>query len=218
MGEIELDTLNKQINIYSEFCFYGTCITPQIASDIVSEISEMWNEPYSGILLQNDTYFVNFILSYSIEDNITKEQIYSNTNLRKNYIRIEEFSKMEISFVDNILSNTGYFIIKNIEKGSTTSAHEFGHMLGLRHPANMDIRGKGRPSIMYPRGTLVDAQYQWVNTAQAGAPGGTMNPYHRRVSTLDILDLQLDKIINAGSNFIGGFTNMYHEKFIPTIV
>ena len=80
--------------------------------------------------------------------------------------------------------NTGYFKLENLYKGSTTAAHEYGHTLGLQHPADLDLRGKGIPGIMYPRGTLVDPQFQYdlqnprctrrhnASHVQKGAPGG----------------------------------------------
>lgn len=82
-----------------------------------------------------------------------------------------------ISFVDGLNSNTGYFLLDNLLNGSTTAAHEFGHTLGLDHPHNLDIRGKGVPGIMYPRGTIVDPPYQYDPNAAPGKPGGTMNPF-----------------------------------------
>ena len=99
-----------------------------------------------------------------------------------------------ISFVDGLGCNTGYFLLENLYKGSTTAAHEYGHTLGLDHPRILDIRGHGLPGIMYPRGTLVDGQYQYEPAMAAGLRGVTMQPMHRRVKEQDVDDLRLHKL------------------------
>ena len=114
--------------------------------------------------------------------------------------------------MDAIGSNTGYFLRSNLYSGSTTAAHEYGHSLGLPHPANLNIVGKGRPSIMYPRGTLVDQEFQNDVTALPGEAGGTLNPQHRRVMQTDIDALSLYALIKNNVAVIGKFTNKYHEK------
>ena len=50
----------------------------------------------------------------------------------------------------------------------------------------MDIRGQGVPGIMYPRGTLVDPQFQYDPSKPAGVTGGTMHPMYRKVKLEDI--------------------------------
>nr|MBA2330922.1 peptidase M10 [Flavisolibacter sp.] len=89
--------------------------------------------------------------------------------------------------------------------------HEFGHTLGLDHPKYLDIRGKGVPGIMYPRGTLVDPPYQYDPEQRPGLKGGTLHPQYRRVLKEDILNLKLHRL-NYRNNkaVIGAFTNVYH--------
>ena len=113
--------------------------------------------------------------------------------------------------MDGLGSNTGYFKLENLYKGSTTAAHEYGHTLGLPHPEDMDIRGKGIPGIMYPRGTLVNAEYQYDPNVAAGVKGGTLYPIHRRVKQGDIDDLGLLKIVQSKDKIIGKFSSVYHE-------
>ena len=105
--------------------------------------------------------------------------------------RIEECSSMDISSADGLGCNTGYFKLGNLLGHSTTAAHEYGHTLGLDHPKDLDIRGKGQPGIMYPRGTLCDPAYQYDPAAKAGGPGGTLNPFMRKVLESDIAGLRL---------------------------
>ena len=123
-----------------------------------------------------------------------------------NYFRVEEFSESHISFVDGIGSNTGYFKLDNLLNNSTTAAHEFGHTLGLLHPEHLDIRGKGAPGIMYPRGTIVDPHFQYDPDAEPAATGGTMNPFHRKVlqpAELDGKIVTVELPMNSSSSFCG---------------
>jgi len=117
-------------------------------------------------------------------------------------------------FCDGINFNNGYFKRENLLNHSTTAAHEFGHTIGLDHPHNLDIRGKGTPGIMYPRGTLVDPQFQYYPDVAPGEKGGTLNPFTRKVLQTDIDDLHLDKLDfdKSGLAMVGGFTSMWHEK------
>ena len=72
---------------------------------------------------------------------------------------------------------------------------------------------------MYPRGTLVDAQFQYDPSKPAGITGGTMHPMYRKVFAEDIAALKLDKLrFKNGKAIMGDFTNVFHynhadEKF-----
>ncbi|MFZ1312452.1 MAG: peptidase M10, partial [Chitinophagaceae bacterium] len=102
-------------------------------------------------------------------------------------------------------------------KGSTTAAHEYGHTIGLNHPDELDIRGKGVPGIMYPRGTLVDPQYQYEPDKPAGTKGGTLHPMYRRVLQEDIDKLKLNKLnFKNGKTILGEFTNIWHPNHSET--
>jgi len=104
-------------------------------------------------------------------------------------------------------------MLENLYAGSTTAAHEYGHTLGLVHPDNIDLRGKGVPGIMYPRGTLVDPQYQYDPSKPPGVKGGTMHPIYRKVFPEDISALRLEKLqFKNNKAIIGGFTNVYHAS------
>jgi hypothetical protein len=217
MGIAEI--LSKQIIIHSHIITYGNAADPAITELIRNEIETMWNEPEGIIEWKEKELTVVFKITASFEPDITATEIYQNLDPCNNYFRIEEFAQGNISFVDGIGCNSGYFKLENLYKGSTTAAHEYGHTLGLHHPDDLDLRGKGIPGIMYPRGTLVDAQYQYNPSGAAGdsSNGGTMHPKNRKVLKNDIVQLKLHKLdFSTGSSgengkaVIGEFTSIWH--------
>ncbi|MGB3090442.1 MAG: peptidase M10, partial [Chitinophagaceae bacterium] len=154
-----------------------------------------------------------FRITSSFEPAIADINIYQNLDPRNNYFRIEEFAHGNISFVDGLGCNTGYFKLENLYKASTTAAHEYGHTLGLEHPHDLDLRGKGVPGIMYPRGTLVDPQYQYEPDKPAGAKGGTLYPIYRKVLQADIEKLRLDKLeFENNKAVLGEFSSVWHPN------
>jgi len=212
MGEAELDTVKGTLTIHAEFIIYGHAATSEIAEAIADEVREMWNAPRAQITIGGRPYELRFMTSGACIPDIDPMTVISNVDPRKNFFRVETFAIGNISFVDGLGCNTGYFKLENLYKGSTTAAHEFGHTIGLNHPVELDIRGKGQPGIMYPRGTWVDPPYQYDSTAQPGAPGGTMHPMHRRVNLEDIVALSLSRLNFAdGKAIVGAFTNVWHE-------
>ncbi|MFL5772539.1 MAG: peptidase M10, partial [Flavisolibacter sp.] len=176
----------------------------------------MWNEPHGTILIHDSTFQIVFRITAEIKKEISKREISKNKNPRANYFRIEEYVNGNISFVDGLGCNTGHFKLENLYEGSTTAAHEYGHTLGLDHPKQLDIRGKGVPGIMYPRGTLVDPQFQYDPTKPAGVTGGTMHPMYRKVFQTDIDQLKLHELSFRNKRAIlGNFTNVYHWSHQP---
>jgi hypothetical protein len=225
MGEAQLH--NKQFLISSHIITYGNATLPELTEQIRDEMETMWNEAQGRVVIDNESFLVQFRITAEMKPNITELEVLQNVDPRNNYFRIEEFVHGSISFVDGLGCNSGYFLLENLYKGSTTAAHEYGHTLGLEHPRNLDIRGTGVPGIMYPRGTLVDPEYQYDPTIPAGQKGGTMHPMYRKVKQEDIDNLKLHRL-NFESNkaIIGEFTNIFHwnhadggpeDFFIPPI-
>lgn len=212
MGIIEIENGGK-LKIVSHIITYGNAATAEITEQMIQEIETMWNEPQAHILLNGTQFFVQFSISGAYNPNIDAEEILSNDDPRNNYFRIEEFVHGNISFVDGLGCNTGYFKVENLYKGSTTAAHEFGHTLGLNHPENIDLRGRGVPGIMYPRGTLVDPQYQYDPSQPAGVTGGTMHPMYRKVKQEDIALLRINTLhfVNNTAT-IGDFSSIWHPN------
>jgi hypothetical protein len=212
MGSAELDIHHRQLLVYSNIITYGNAADPEITEMIRDEIETMWNEPKANLRFENLTFEIVFRIHAWYNPLIDPLDIYRNLDPKNNYFRIEEFSHNHISFVDGLNCNSGYFKLENLYKGSTTAAHEYGHTIGLNHPENMDIRGQGVPGIMYPRGTLVDPEFQYDPLKPAGVTGGTMHPMYRKVKLQDIEDLKLHRLeFHHGKAVLGEFTNVWHE-------
>lgn len=211
MGTAE--TEKQQLIIRSHIVTYGNAATDALTREMADEIETMWNEPGTWINLQDYLVEVVFRVTAECKPGISDLEIYENLDPVNNYFRIEEYANGNISFVDGLGCNSGYFKLENLYTGSTTAAHEYGHTLGLDHPSSLDIRGKGVPGIMYPRGTLVDSVYQYEPEVPAGQKGGTLHPKYRKVRDEDILLLKLDRLNwQNGKAIIGEFTNIWHPS------
>jgi hypothetical protein len=212
MGEVELDRLAGILFIHSHIVVYGNASTHDHRINIQDEIEMFWNQPEATVSMNKNLYKVVFKITSELNEMLDPIEIYANTNGRNNYFRIEDNSALNISFVDGVGCNSGYFFTENLYKGSTTAAHEYGHTLGLDHPYNLDIRGMGQPGIMYPRGTLTDPQFQYDPAIPAGEKGGTLHPMYRRVLQSDIDLLKIHKLnFNNDIAQLGSFTNVYHD-------
>lgn len=212
MGTIEFLPGNRLI-IISHIITYGSASNVDVTESIREEIETMWNEPQGSIFYRGQNLMTEFKITADHQPNITPEEILENTNPANNYFRIEAFAHGNISFVDGLGCNTGYFKLENLYKGSTTAAHEYGHTLGLDHPTDLDFRGKGVPGIMYPRGTLVDPEFQYDPLKPAGITGGTMHPMYRKVRQKDIALLRIDRLeFNDNIAVLGNFSSIWHPN------
>ncbi len=214
MGLAELT--EQQLTIFSHIITYGNAASPEITGLMREEIETMWNEPQGIIRLHGIPCRVLFSITGSFMPGLKDIDIFQNLDPRNNYFRIEDYAQGNISFVDGLGCNSGYFKLENLYKGSTTAAHEYGHTLGLDHPADLDLRGKGVPGIMYPRGTLVDPPFQYEPDKPAGSKGGTLYPIYRKVLVQDIENLRLSRFdFRSGPVVIGEFTNYWHPEHRP---
>lgn len=217
MASVQLNNTSHQFIIHSHFYFYGAAGNEELAKQIATDIEQHWNEPKARIQYKGNSYDVVFDIKGFFEPQLDPETVWYNTDPKLFFFRIEEYSPMHVSFVDGIGSNTGYFKLENLLQTSTTSTHEYGHMIGLHHPHELDIRGHATPGIMYPRGTICDPQFQYDVAASPGEKGGTLDPRHRKVLMSDIEQLKLHKLHfnNDGLAVLGDFTSIYHSQYLP---
>lgn len=214
MGEATLDTVSRQLIIHSIFYLYGDAASEAIAQKIALDIESFWNEPDASVKMKNDFYKVRFRIEAHYSPTLNPELVWYNDDPRLNFFRIELMANGNISFVDGLNSNTGYFQLDNVRDSATTAPHEYGHTLGLDHPHLLDIRGHATPGIMYPRGTICDPPFQYDPHAKPGEKGGTLDPRRRRVLPSDVEALKLSRLSfnENGKAMVGGFSSFYHEK------
>jgi hypothetical protein len=214
MGEVELIEKHRLLVIHSDLFFYGKAASGKLATEIARSVELQWNEPEGKIWFRGNWHLVQFRTRGFFEP-LNPEEVWYNTNARLNFFRIEEYSPADISFVDGLGCNTGYFKLANLLQTSTTAAHEYGHSLGLEHPVQLDIRGKGAPGIMFPRGTLCDPVYQYDPGKPAGVKGGTLDPRYRKVLQSDIDALALHRLKFNAHNIavLGAFSSVYHSDY-----
>lgn len=218
-GIAAIDRKNHTITVSSSMIFYGPSANAQVARSSAADTQNAWNAAGGHVMIGKVSYSVQFKITGSYKADLSEKEVKANKSYENNYIKVGETNEQGVSYMDKRNSNTGSFLTKNIAKdGSTTEAHEMGHGYGEvkgttdDHPAVLDIRGEGQPGIMYPRGTLVDPQYQYDPKAPAGGPGGTLNPETRKVLQADIDRLNLGGLQYNSSNRanLGGLTNIFH--------
>ncbi|MBX2952382.1 MAG: hypothetical protein KF870_07740 [Leadbetterella sp.] len=210
IGYIEEDEIRVKARIF----LYGKYADAPLAADIEAEINRMWNQPLVVIPVPDRYLKVRFqvrVEAITVEE--AKQKMRENRSHEVNFVRVEDANIVERSMMGMGLGqNSGHWLITDQLGQSTTAAHEFGHALGLPHPRQLDYRGTGYPPLMAPRGTLVDAIFQWNPLAEPGAFGGTMKPVHRRVRQEEIMEVLARAVQVEGNFIIGEISNLYFDE------
>ncbi|MBA4848880.1 hypothetical protein [Emticicia sp. BO119] len=211
----------NEVVVSAKLWFYGSFATPDLAGKIVDEINNQYNEAQGRILIREangnqSPYSVRFdIESATVSVDEVFNLVQSNTDYRNNYIRIEQDNFLKRSFMGNTLGgNVGHWLISDNLGESTTAAHEFGHSLGLDHPADVDLRDRELPPpIMAPRGTLVRSRFQWNPAVIAGEFGGTMKPIYRKVCAEEIEMIFAGQVFSEeGTLNLGILSNLVYDE------
>lgn len=215
MGEAWLNPLKPVLEIVADFHFYGQAASHELALILAGSVQTIWNEPCYSVFIDAQAYRVEFKMTGIYRPDLEELEVLSNVDPRRNYFRIEFQSDAGLCMMDETPGNTGFLLFDQVQPPSTTMAHEFGHSIGLHHPRDLDQRGKGQPGIMCPRGTLVDAIYQYDPAALAMTPGGTLHPAKRKVTLADLDALNLSDLLfdPTGRAVVGGFSSVWHEAW-----
>jgi len=210
-GEAVLDEKNKTITVNVHMVYYGNAASEDIAKSTSAEIQTMWYDAKGTVKIGDVEYTVSFnVTSEVVSEDKAVEMAGDNKSAATNFVRIEEKNgNVDRSFYQ-LGGNTGYFVTSDNLGKSTTTAHEEGHGFGLGHSAS-DQRGQGTPDIMAARGTYVDPQYQYNKNAQAGQPGGTVNPIYRTVQQKNITEMFKNVQFKRGRANIGTATNTIYN-------
>lgn len=205
----------EEICIRAVVVCYGTHADSETCMAIKEEINRMWNGPLVVWEREGTLYKVRFDIETeerTVEE--ARQLLAFNTSHLYNFVRIEDRNSVERSMMGRGLGqNSGHWLRSDELGKSTTAAHEFGHALGLPHPHRLDYRGTGYPPIMAPRGTLVDAEYQWNPQARVGEFGGTMKPIHRRVSANEVREVLGRAQWSGHSYIIGEISNVFYSVY-----
>jgi hypothetical protein len=195
-ARVTLDPQNNTVTLTAMIFYSGPAATQEAAVLATNEINLYWN----GATHANQSTMPMLVRigdkDYQFRANITFEVasandvriLLENPTPDMNFILLQRGNSHtgDRSFMESLCSNRGTWYLSDDLGRSTTAAHEFGHGFCIDHPPSTSWRGNGQPPIMAPRGELVDAEFQYDPYARPGAPGGTLNPYLRRVIQYDL--------------------------------
>ena len=186
-GKVVINAEKQTVTVASKLYFYGSKATSELSGKIATGIASQWNGANAKTTIDGVEYNVQFRIFYeTVTEDKARELASGNTDLKNNFIRVEEGTegKSSFSFGNNIGGNSFWFNTRDELGSSTTAAHEYGHGFGLDHPTE-DLSGAtGRPDIMTPRNTPYGKN--WSITNERG--NRVINPNSRRVTPQNVRD------------------------------
>ncbi len=210
-GEPVFDEKNKTVTINSTFLVYGSG-AKDYAKQFANNVKEMWNAAGGKITVDGKEYTAKFNISYTVASEGTAKELASgNKDPKLNFVRIETVNDpSNVGKGDTKGGSNSFFInTKQLdEKGSTTSAHEYGHSLGLDGHTSTDNYMSGQPDIMTTKATLVDKEFSTnpPTPSPNGQQGYRLDTQYRKV-----LQNNLDGInINRAS--VGKVDNLIYNS------
>ena len=202
------DDLRGVITLVTKINYTGPLATRAIAYAATAEISRMWNEPRAVVTYEGRPYRVEFLLGYAIPWAFN----YDSGSCGENTVEIRNAGVGGDRSYYTLFGRYGVFFTSDEIGVSTTTAHEYGHGLGLDHD-DYDQRTARVPGIMFARGTLVRPEFQWNPSSAPGAPGGSINPFYRHVRKSDVLKIALSRVL-----FRNGFGCLGEGLPIPVVL
>ena len=115
-GEPVIDKKNKTITVHSNIVMYGGAASADLAKSTAKDIQDKWNAAGGKVTVGGVEYSVQFSVTGSYNDKLTADDVSKNTDIRNNFIRVEESVEGGVSYMDDLGSNTGEFLLKNINR------------------------------------------------------------------------------------------------------
>ena len=185
-GIATIDNKTKTITVEEHLVFYGSKAETKLSNEIATGIAAQWNGAHGKADVGGVQYKVKFKITYeTVTTSQAEEKAKSNGgNYKNNFIAVEPGASSSQSSANSALWHTGDDL-----GGSTTPAHENGHLLGYGNfPPDNEVDKNGHtmsgqdaketPDIMTARGTPVDKKWS--------LKGGGINPNVRRVNQSNI--------------------------------
>ncbi len=143
------DEGKKSITVKSHLYLYGL-VDKGLAQKIAVEINQVWNEGHPQVLISNVRYDLIFKVTTSVSNLNEVRTLAEQSNPEFNFIRIISGPNSHItaSFIVGH-TNSGVWLKSDNLGVAKTSAHEYGHTLGLKHPEGDSY--VGIPRIMITR-------------------------------------------------------------------
>ncbi len=162
---------------------------------IKQSIDRYWNQLPNQIITQVNVQYVDETKIQSLRDKYQHNNLYQFFRIHQG-----ENTSVTASFVLGH-GRSGVLLVSDLERSTSTAAHEFGHTLGLDHPKEGPI--VGRPGMMTTKFYPVEKKYQGLD--------GKLNLNLRKVSRQEIKNLNIEKFdwINHQCHWLGQKADLF---------